>query len=97
MKQAGVISLFYHNWNFGGLLQAYALTAAMSETGWAAEQLSVNTASFFITGSSWKDQVRRQLVKHRVSNQLLEQHQKAKQHDMRDLHQFHSFMREIRG
>ncbi len=39
MKKIGIVSLYYKNRNYGGLLQAYALTKFISKTGYDVEQL----------------------------------------------------------
>ncbi|MGN0150695.1 MAG: polysaccharide pyruvyl transferase family protein [Clostridia bacterium] len=40
MKKTGIISLYHQNKNYGGLLQAYALTAFLKKLGFDAEQIS---------------------------------------------------------
>lgn len=39
MKKIGIISLYYNNKNYGGLLQAYALARLMTDLNYNAEQL----------------------------------------------------------
>ena len=39
-KKVGVISLYYHNYNYGGCLQAYAMVLAIQKLGYQVEQLS---------------------------------------------------------
>lgn len=42
MKRIGITSLYYHNWNFGGMLQAYALCWVLRQMGCEAEQIGTN-------------------------------------------------------
>ena len=37
----GIITLYYNNYNIGGLLQAYALQKTLEDNGIESEQLSV--------------------------------------------------------
>lgn len=39
MKKIGIISLYYKNRNYGGLLQAYAMVKAINKMGYNAEQI----------------------------------------------------------
>lgn len=39
MRKVGIISLYFNNRNYGGLLQAYALTKVISRLGYSVEQL----------------------------------------------------------
>ena len=39
MKKVGIMSLYYHNYNFGGLLQAYALQNVIERKGYCCEQI----------------------------------------------------------
>lgn len=41
MKKIGIISLYYMNFNYGGMLQAFALTKAIETLGYYAEQVSI--------------------------------------------------------
>ena len=40
MKKLGIVTLYYKNHNYGGLLQAYALATYLNNCGYKAEQLS---------------------------------------------------------
>lgn len=40
LPRVGIISLYYKNYNYGGLLQAYALQKAVSKLGYHCEQIS---------------------------------------------------------
>jgi hypothetical protein len=42
MKRIAVITKYYNSWNFGGLLQAYALVQYLCNTGYDAFQISYN-------------------------------------------------------
>jgi len=50
MKKVGMITLYYNNINYGGLLQAYALTRYICSLGFDAEQISTD----FISGDDSK-------------------------------------------
>lgn len=47
MKKIGILSLYYNNYNMGGLLQAYALQKALQKTGCIAEQVTFNYFRFY--------------------------------------------------
>lgn len=40
MKKIGIVTLYYKNHNYGGLLQAYALSTYLNDCGYKSEQLS---------------------------------------------------------
>lgn len=42
MKKVGIITLYYKNYNYGGLLQAYALVSFLNKQGVLCEQISFN-------------------------------------------------------
>ena len=42
MKKIGIITLFYKNYNYGGLLQAYALPQIIRKLGFEAEQIQMD-------------------------------------------------------
>lgn len=50
MKTVAILTLYYHNYNYGGLLQAYALQKAMTKLGYEAEQISYKLESGY---DSW--------------------------------------------
>ena len=39
MKKIGIITYYYNSINYGGVLQAYALTKVLQELGYNAEQI----------------------------------------------------------
>lgn len=39
MKKTAILTLYYHNYNYGGLLQAYAMQKAITKLGYEAEQI----------------------------------------------------------
>lgn len=45
IKKTAILTLYYHNYNYGGLLQAYALQKAITELGYQAEQISYKLES----------------------------------------------------
>lgn len=48
-KQIGILTYYYKNRNFGGILQAYALQKTIEQMGYDCEQIS-----YQLTPSSWK-------------------------------------------
>lgn len=44
-KKIAILTLYYHNYNYGGLLQAYALQKAITDLGYQAEQISYKLES----------------------------------------------------
>lgn len=56
--KVGVITMFYGSSNYGGILQAYALTKAIEKEGDKAEQICYNNFSVF----SYKGRVKRHLA-----------------------------------
>ena len=46
MLKVGILSLYYNNSNFGGLLQAYALQKAIEELGYEAEEIKYDMYSY---------------------------------------------------
>lgn len=44
-KKVAILTLYYQNYNYGGLLQAYALQKALTKLGYQAEQISYILAS----------------------------------------------------
>lgn len=53
----GIITMFYHSSNYGGVLQSYALIKAMEKLGMDAEQICYNHYSAF----SWKKRLKRRM------------------------------------
>lgn len=45
IKTTAILTLYYHNYNYGGLLQAYALQKAITDLGYQAEQISYKLES----------------------------------------------------
>lgn len=45
MKKTAILTLYYHNYNYGGLLQAYALQKAITKLGHQAKQISYKLES----------------------------------------------------
>lgn len=50
MKRIGVLTLYYNNYNLGGLLQAYALQKFLQLSGFEAEQISFDFAWHYGNG-----------------------------------------------
>lgn len=44
-EKIAILTLYYHNYNYGGLLQAYALQKVLSAAGYQVEQISYQLAS----------------------------------------------------
>ena len=45
MMEVGIITLYYNNANYGGLLQSYALVRTMDKIGMNARQISFDRSS----------------------------------------------------
>lgn len=41
MKKIGIVSLYYKNYNYGGMLQSYALPIVLKKSGYDAEQICI--------------------------------------------------------
>lgn len=68
MKKIGIISLYHNSRNYGGLLQAYALTQVLSKMGFDAEQIDYDNSN----KSFWtiiKDAVKK-MVRHSEKSEL---------------------------
>ena len=39
MKRIGITTFYYHNWNFGGMLQGYALYKRINNLGYNSEEI----------------------------------------------------------
>ncbi len=73
MKRVGIITLYNMNYNYGGILQAYALVKALNNCGYYAEQIKyinrkVNKKSLIeiYKNYSWKEiieRLRKELLK----------------------------------
>lgn len=46
-KKIGIVTEYYRNYNYGGVLQAYALQKALSDMGYSVEQISYDYESEF--------------------------------------------------
>lgn len=44
MKKIGIVSMYYRNFNYGGVLQAYALCRLLDDTGYDVEQIAYQYA-----------------------------------------------------
>ena len=44
VERVGIITQYYKSHNYGGLLQAYALTTVLKQLGYSAEQIAYDTA-----------------------------------------------------
>jgi len=49
--KVGIITLYYKNYNFGGLLQAYALQQALSKKGFDCKQITYDYRSEQLGGN----------------------------------------------
>ena len=45
MKRIGIITWYYNCYNYGGLLQAYALTRVLNDMGFEAKQILANVVN----------------------------------------------------
>lgn len=70
-KRIGIVTLYYKNFNYGGLLQAYALQNTIESLGFEAEQISIDRRGLekLETQISIKKFVRYQIIR-RLNNTL---------------------------
>ncbi len=89
----GIVSLFYHNWNFGGQLQAYALCQAVRHMrqGAQVEQIPVNNIASYTKRSPLRFRIRSMLLKSELTRSLLDRYYLWRNHDQRDLLRFRQF------
>jgi len=57
--KVGIMTLYYKNYNFGGLLQAYALQKVLSKEGFHSLQISYDFRSDPIPRESLPDKIKR--------------------------------------
>lgn len=87
MKIIGILSLVYHNWNFGGMLQGYALSTALEKNGYCERQIR-NT--WEIINGKWLIRIVKKFVfQSRFLFDLFDRY--ARRHDARELGNFRSF------
>ena len=58
MKKVAILTLYYHNYNYGGMLQSYALQKAIEEMGYISEQISYRLYSGYRDTKHVKLQIR---------------------------------------
>lgn len=91
-NKVAVISSYYHNWNMGGLLQAYALNRAIRDLGYDAEHIRFCYAEPAAPGGALQKRVRTVLTRHRLSSELIERfftflhHEAKNRKNFRDFH-----------
>ena len=68
MKKTAILTLYYHNYNYGGLLQAYALQKAITDLGHPAEQISYRLESGYDDWNPIKASIKKPVARlyHRV-------------------------------
>lgn len=59
IKTTAILTLYYHNYNYGGLLQAYALQKAITDSGYQAEQISYKLESGYDGWNSIKASIKK--------------------------------------
>jgi len=55
MKKIGILTLFYKNYNYGGILQAYALQEYLKKCGYDAEQIKFEKKSYICNKQRFKN------------------------------------------
>lgn len=61
-KKIAILTLYYHNYNYGGLLQAYALQKAITKIGYQAEQISYILDSGYENWNPLKKKIKKPLA-----------------------------------
>ena len=59
--RTGIISLYYRNYNCGGLLQAFSLCKVLMSLGIDAEQICINEKSFYVNEEKLYEKVFRRI------------------------------------
>lgn len=93
-RAVAILSLFYHNWNFGGLLQSYALNRAIDILQCSPQHIPIDlTYDYSYQPHSMKTIAVRLLSTFRPTNDMLERIYYGQFHsdDSRDLRAFRSF------
>lgn len=90
-KKAAVFSIYYHNWNFGALLQSYALNQILRNMGIEAEHIRFCYAEPAVEKSPLRKRIRTVLTRHRISAHLLERFFCIKEHDLKNRWNFYKF------
>ncbi len=57
-KKIGILTLYFCNFNMGGLLQAYALQQTLNKLGYDAEQISFDYKKHYVVGNSLKSKIK---------------------------------------
>ncbi len=97
-KKAAVFSIYYHNWNFGALLQSYALNQVLRNMGIEAEHIRFCYAEPASEKSRIRKRIRTVLTRHRISAHILERFFCIREHDIKNRWNFYHFHdREIHG
>lgn len=91
MRKIGILSFVFHNWNFGGMLQGYALSMTLKKNGYYARQIrntwkSVNGKFLIRIG-------KRLIFQSRFLFDLYDRY--ARRNDARELRNFRSFEKMI--
>ncbi|MCQ5140779.1 polysaccharide pyruvyl transferase family protein [Enterocloster bolteae] len=61
MKKVGILTHYYNSFNYGGVLQAYALCRVLNEMGYDAEQIQFKTRQMIIDDSIRENQSFKQI------------------------------------
>lgn len=97
-KKIAILSIYYHNWNFGALLQSYALNRVLRSMGFEAEHIRFCYAEPAPEKSPLPKRIRTILTRHRISAHFLERFFCLKEREMKNRRNFYSFHdKEIRG
>ncbi|MDO4269911.1 MAG: hypothetical protein Q4C72_03205 [Eubacteriales bacterium] len=94
-KKVGILSLFYHNWNFGGMLQAYARRESVQKLGYEAEHVCYSRIPSANKKSGTQEKIRAFLAKRKQTNEILHCYYYFINRDKRNLKKFRSFEKEI--
>ena len=62
IKKMAILTLYYHNYNYGGLLQAYALQKAITKLGYQAEQISYKLESGYDSWNPTKASIKKPMA-----------------------------------
>lgn len=90
-KRIAILSIYYHNWNFGALLQSYALNQVLRAMGFNAEHIRFCYAQPAPKTAPLTKRIRTFLTRHRISAHLIERFFCLKDKDIKNRKSFYAF------
>ena len=72
MRRVGIVSLYYKNWNYGGMLQSYAMCKAIQKLCMVSQQISINRSILLMPEQSVKKRLQAWLFRYAWTEELLD-------------------------